>query len=277
MSKGITFENVTFRYSGDQDAVLKDISMQINKGEFLTVLGANGSGKSTLASLMNGIVFPTEGTVTVDGLKVGEPDSLLEIRKKVGHVFQDPDNQIVSSVVEEDVAFGPENLGVPAEEIEERVTEALDAVGMLEYRLKSTYDLSGGQKQRIAIAGILAMRPEYIVLDEPTAMLDPDGRKTVMDVVNKINARGVTVILITHFMNEVTMSDRVVVLSHGRIVGEGEPRKILTDTRMLENNNLEAPGAAKVAAQLRKRNIHIPEGVIGNQELADAVEVISHE
>ena len=263
---GILLENVTFRYGEEKQTVLENIDLFIGKGEFVTILGANGSGKSTLSSLMNGIVLPTEGRVTVDGMDVTDESKILDIRKKVGHVFQDPDNQIVSSVVEEDVAFGPENLGIPQQEIQERVTDALSEVGMLDYRLKSTYDLSGGQKQRIAIAGILAMHPDYIVLDEPTAMLDPDGRKTVLEIVKDINRRGVTIILITHFMDEVIMSDRTVVLSKGHVVKTGTPREILTDTELLEKNNLEAPTAARLAALLREKGAELGGSIMTKEE-----------
>ena len=263
---GIQLQNITFRYGEDTKPVLENIDLFVKKGEFLTILGANGSGKSTLASLMNGIVLPAEGTVTVDGMDVTDTSKILEIRKKVGHVFQDPDNQIVSSVVEEDVAFGPENLGFPQEEIEKRVLKSLEEVGMLDYRLKSTYDLSGGQKQRVAIAGILAMNPDYIVLDEPTAMLDPDGRRTVLDIVKQINKRGVTIILITHFMDEVIMSDRTVVLAKGHIVKSGTPREILTDTELLEKNNLEAPTAARLGALLREKGEKLGADIMTKEE-----------
>nr|MCR5040462.1 energy-coupling factor transporter ATPase [Clostridia bacterium] len=226
----ISFQEVTFRYDRDDPVpALESFSVDIDKGSFVAVIGSNGSGKSTFAKLSNGISLPDSGKVFVDGLDTSDENNDIAVRRKIGLVFQDPDNQIVSSIVEDDVAFGPENLGLPIEEIRERVDYALKAVGMYDLRFKEPSMLSGGQKQRIAIAGMIAMRPDCLVLDEPTAMLDPKGRKEVLQTLTELNRGGMTVVLITHFMQEACLADRVIVINNARIVSDGSPETIFSD------------------------------------------------
>ena len=226
------------------------ITLDIEKGSFVSVVGMNGSGKSTLAKCLNGLLLPSSGDITVDGMNTRDDDRLWDIRSRVGMVFQNPDNQIVSSIVEDDVAFGPENLGVPPAEIRKRVDSALKQVGMYEHRLKGAHMLSGGQKQRIAIAGAIAMRPECIVFDEPTAMLDPKGRDSVMSMIRELNAEGITTILITHFMNEAAQADRIVVMKNGKILAEGTPDKIFSDAELIEKAGLELPPVIELREKL---------------------------
>lgn len=226
------------------------ITLDIEKGSFVSVVGMNGSGKSTLAKCLNGLLLPSSGDITVDGMNTRDDDRLWDIRSRVGMVFQNPDNQIVSSIVEDDVAFGPENLGVPPAEIRKRVDSALKQVGMYEHRLKGAHMLSGGQKQRIAIAGAIAMRPECIVFDEPTAMLDPKGRDSVMRMIRELNAEGITTILITHFMNEAAQADRIVVMKKGKILAEGTPDKIFSDAELIEKAGLELPPVIELREKL---------------------------
>ncbi|MBQ3970302.1 MAG: energy-coupling factor transporter ATPase, partial [Clostridia bacterium] len=231
----IEVKDVVFSYESDEEkksdkVVLKKLSLSVNKGEFVALLGHNGSGKSTLAKMFNGILQPDEGSVTVCGMSTLDDDKLLDIRKKVGLVLQNPDNQLVASIVEEDVAFGPENLGIDPKEIRQRVDDALKAVDMYEYRGHAPHKLSGGQKQRVAIAGIIAMQPDCIVLDEPTAMLDPQGRKEVMDTIVKLNMeKNITIILITHYMDEAALADRIVVLDSGKILTDGTPKEVFSN------------------------------------------------
>ena len=220
---------------------IKGISLDVQKGSFVAIVGMNGSGKSTLAKCFNGLILPTSGFVTVDGMDTRDDSKLWDIRRRVGMVFQNPDNQIVSSIVEDDVAFGPENLGIPPAEIRERVDQALKQVGMYEHRLKGAHMLSGGQKQRIAIAGAVAMRPECIVFDEPTAMLDPKGRESVMSIIRQLNSEGITAILITHFMSEAVQADRVVVLKNGNVLADRIPREIFSDNELIREAGLELP------------------------------------
>ena len=220
---------------------IKGISLDVQKGSFVAIVGMNGSGKSTLANCFNGLILPTSGFVTVDGMDTRDDSKLWDIRRRVGMVFQNPDNQIVSSIVEDDVAFGPENLGIPPAEIRERVDQALKQVGMYEHRLKGAHMLSGGQKQRIAIAGAVAMRPECIVFDEPTAMLDPKGRERVMSIIRQLNSEGITAILITHFMSEAVQADRVVVLKNGNVLADRIPREIFSDNELIREAGLELP------------------------------------
>lgn len=220
---------------------IKGISLDVQKGSFVAIVGMNGSGKSTLAKCFNGLILPTSGFVTVDGMDTRDDSKLWDIRRRVGMVFQNPDNQIVSSIVEDDVAFGPENLGIPPAEIRERVDQALKQVGMYEHRLKGAHMLSGGQKQRIAIAGAVAMRPECIVFDEPTAMLDPKGRERVMSIIRQLNSEGITAILITHFMSEAVQADRVVVLKNGNVLADRIPREIFSDNELIREAGLELP------------------------------------
>ena len=255
-------ENLTFRYTtaeGSSPTVLDGVSLSVQPGEFVAVLGHNGSGKSTLAKHFNAILLPTAGKVYVDGMDTCDEDKLLDIRRRVGMVFQNPDNQIVASVVEEDVAFGPENLGVPSEEIRRRVDEALAAVGMTEYARHAPHLLSGGQKQRVAIAGVLAMRPECIVLDEPTAMLDPVGRGEVMSTIRKLNREnGITVVLITHHMDEAAQADRLIVMHDGHIMADGRPEQVFQNVDGLRSLGLEVPEPVALLYELRQSGVDVP-------------------
>lgn len=257
---------------GRQGYALRDVTLQIPRGQFVAIIGTNGSGKSTLAKHLNVLLEPTEGDILVDGMSVRDASHLWDIRSRVGMVFQNPDNQIVAAVVEEDVAFGPENLGVPSEELRERVTQALVTVGMESYRKHAPHMLSGGQKQRVAIAGVLAMQPECIVLDEPTAMLDPRGREEVLRTVHALHDRfGLTVVYITHFMEEAVTADRVLVMHRGRLIMDGTPRDIFPQVDALKEGGLDVPVAAEVARDLRRAGVPLPEDIITNEELADAL------
>lgn len=248
----IEVKNVKFRYPQTKKDALGGIELSIEKGEYVSVIGHNGSGKSTLARLLNGLLLPTEGEVLVDGFSTADKQKLFEIRKRVGVVFQNPDNQLVASIVEDDVAFGPENIGVPRKEIGERIDFALKAVGMEEYRKSTPSRLSGGQKQRVAIAGVLAIRPEMLILDESTAMLDPRGRKEVTEVVERLNREnGMTVLTITHYMDEVCRADRVIVLSDGQIVMQGTPEEIFSREEELRRYELDVPVPVFIADKLR--------------------------
>lgn len=252
---------------------VNDVSLDIKEGDFVAVLGHNGSGKSTFAKHLNSILVPTEGTVWVNGMDTKKEEHTLEIRQTAGMVFQNPDNQIIGTIVEEDVGFGPENIGVPTEEIWQRVEKALKAVGMYEYRSHSPNKLSGGQKQRVAIAGVMAMKPRCIVLDEPTAMLDPNGRKEVIRTLQELNEKEhVTVILITHYMDEVIYADKVVVMDHGNVVMDGTPREIFAQVEKLKELRLDVPQVTELAYQLRKEGLNLPEVVLTNQEFIEALE-----
>ena len=252
MDTVIQFENVHFSYPGDERESLHGVDLSIERGSFVAVLGQNGSGKSTLAKHMNAILVPDEGRVLVDGIDTADESRILDVRRRVGMVFQNPDNQIVANVVEDDVAFAPENLGVEPKEIRQRVDASLRLVGMYEHRQHAPHLLSGGQKQRVAIAGVIAMKPEIIVLDEPTAMLDPQGRREVVDTVFSLcRSRGMTVILITHHMEECIDADRVLVLSKGRLTADGTPAEIFSDKALLEREGLEEPETARLLRQLR--------------------------
>ncbi len=262
----IKAENVHFSY-GDKE-ILKGVSLDIKEGEFISILGHNGSGKSTFAKLINGILTTKVGKITVDGLDVSNEDNLFDVRKLVGMVFQNPDNQIVSAIVEEDVAFAPENLGVEPTEIRKRVDESLKAVNMYDYRLHAPSQLSGGQKQRVAIAGIIAMRPKYIVLDEPTAMLDPSGRDEVLQTIKKLKEDfGITIILITHYMEEAVQSDRVVVIDDGKILLDGTPKDVFSYYDILKKVGLDVPQVTEVAYQLNSLGIDIKSNVLTEDEL----------
>lgn len=250
---------------------VKDISLEIQPGEFVAVIGTNGSGKSTLAKHFNVLLTPTDGVCEVCGMRTDDPDHIWDIRQQVGMVFQNPDNQIVAAVVEEDVAFGPENLGVPSEEIKQRVKDALKRVNMTIYAKHGPHLLSGGQKQRIAIAGILAMQSHCIVLDEPTAMLDPIGRSEVMDTIRQLNAEGITVIIITHFMEEAVQAGRVVVVNHGEVQMDGTPRDVFKHVEELKNMGLDVPAAAEIAYKLRQKGIPLPDDIITKEKLGDAL------
>lgn len=257
--------------NGQTVYALKDISLEIQPGEFVAIIGTNGSGKSTLAKHFNVLLVPTEGTCEVLGMRTDDPANLWKIRQNVGMVFQNPDNQIVAAVVEEDVAFGPENLGVPPEEIRQRVSDALARVRMTAFAKHGPHLLSGGQKQRVAIAGILAMQSRCIVLDEPTAMLDPMGRKEVMDTIRQLNQEGITVIIITHFMEEAVQAGRVIVIHHGEIKMDGTPREVFTNVDELLELGLDVPVPAELAARLRRKGIPLEGDIISKEELGDAL------
>ena len=276
----IKVENLVFEYirRDENDEVigvemaLDHVSFQVRKGEFVAVLGHNGSGKSTLAKHINAILLPGEGTVYVDGIDTSDGGMLWEIRQRVGMVFQNPDNQIVNNVVEEDVGFGPENLGVPTKEIWSRVEESLKKVGMYRHRKDCPNNLSGGQKQRVAIAGVLAMRPQCIVFDESTAMLDPCGRRDVLEAVREINEKeGITILWITHFMDEVTQADRVLVMNEGELVMGGKPKEIFSQTDKLKKYHLDVPQVTELADQLRKRGVPLPADLLTVDELVDSL------
>ena len=249
---------------------IDEVSLDIEPGQFIAILGHNGSGKSTLAKHMNALLVPSDGTMWVDGMDTKEDEHLWDVRQSAGMVFQNPDNQIIGTVVEEDVGFGPENLGVTTEEIWQRVEDSLKAVGMIEYRHHSPNKLSGGQKQRVAIAGVMAMRPKCIVLDEPTAMLDPNGRKEVLRSVMELRKREhITVILITHYMEEVVDADHVFVMDHGHVVMQGTPREIFSQVDTLKHYRLDVPQVTILADELRKRGLDIPAGVLKKEELVE--------
>mgnify|MGYP001014714424 FL=1 len=249
---------------------IDEVSLDIEPGQFIAILGHNGSGKSTLAKHMNALLVPSDGTMWVDGMDTKEDEHLWDVRQSAGMVFQNPDNQIIGTVVEEDVGFGPENLGVPTEEIWQRVEDSLKAVGMIEYRHHSPNKLSGGQKQRVAIAGVMAMRPKCIVLDEPTAMLDPNGRKEVLRSVMELRKREhITVILITHYMEEVVDADHVFVMDHGHVVMQGTPREIFSQVDTLKHYRLDVPQVTILTDELRKRGLDIPAGVLKKEELVE--------
>lgn len=251
---------------------LKDVTAQIKKGEFTAIIGTNGSGKSTLARHLNALLLPTEGELIVEGIRTSDAGRVWDIRQKVGMVFQNPDNQLVAAVVEEDVAFGPENLGVPPEEIRERVDLALEKVGMTSYRKQAPSMLSGGQKQRVAIAGVLAMKPDCIVLDEPTAMLDPKGRKEVMDTIHELNKKeGITIVLITHFMEEAVTADHILVIDKGVLKMEGTPREIFSQADKVTEIGLDVPVPADLARRLRKKGMAVSEKCMTDEELGEAL------
>lgn len=251
---------------------LKDVTAQIKKGEFTAIIGTNGSGKSTLARHLNALLLPTEGELIVEGMRTSDASRVWDIRQKVGMVFQNPDNQLVAAVVEEDVAFGPENLGVPPEEIRERVDLALEKVGMTSYRKQAPSMLSGGQKQRVAIAGVLAMKPDCIVLDEPTAMLDPKGRKEVMDTIHELNkTEGITIVLITHFMEEAVTADHILVIDRGVLKMEGTPREIFSQADRVTEIGLDVPVPADLARRLRKKGMAVSERCMTDEELGEAL------
>ena len=276
----IKTEDLVFEYEKRDDdgtvigksRAIDEVNLDIAPGQFIAILGHNGSGKSTLAKHMNALLVPTGGTMWVNGMDTREEERVWDIRQSAGMVFQNPDNQIIGTVVEEDVGFGPENLGVPTEEIWKRVEESLKAVGMLEYRHHSPNKLSGGQKQRVAIAGVVAMRPRCIVLDEPTAMLDPNGRKEVLRCVQELQKRdNVTVILITHYMEEVIDADRVFVMDHGHVVMQGTPREVFSQVETLKYYRLDVPQVTLLADELRKQGVDLPEGILRKEELVEAL------
>ena len=271
----LEFQNVSFRYEGSSEKehlplAVRDVSFAVKKGDFVAILGHNGSGKSTLAKLSNSILLPESGKVLVNGMDTADESLSYDIRRTVGVVFQNPDNQIVASVVEEDVAFGPENLGVPPEEIRKRVDNALKAVGMYEYRKHEPHKLSGGQKQRVAIAGMIAMLPECLVLDEPTAMLDPRGRKEVMDTILKLNREmGMTVVFITHFMEEAVRASRVIVMDNAEILMDGTPREVFRQADRVKAAGLDVPKPAELARALQKKGVPMPDDILTASEFTE--------
>ena len=272
MDPVIRIKNISYTYPDADRPALDGVSLDIMPGTFTAVLGSNGSGKSTLAKHLNAILVPQSGKVLVDGMDTLDEGSLLDIRRRVGMVFQNPDNQIVANVVEDDVAFAPENLGVPSEEIRRRVDEALRTVGMYEYRLHAPHLLSGGQKQRVAIAGVLAMQPRCVVLDEPTAMLDPVGRREVISTVTRLcREKGMTVMLITHHMAECVGADRLIVMSEGRIAADGTPREVFSQVELLRSEGLAVPATTELIYELRKDGYDLPLSALTVSECADAI------
>ena len=268
----IVFENVHYTYPGDELEGLCGVDLMIEKGSFVAVLGHNGSGKSTLAKHMNAILVPDAGRVLVDGIDTADEARVLELRRRVGMVFQNPDNQIVANVVEDDVAFAPENLGVPPAEIRRRVDASLRLVGMYDYRLHAPHLLSGGQKQRVAIAGVIAMQPEIIVLDEPTAMLDPQGRKEVVDTAYALcKARGMTVVFITHHMDECIDADRLIVLSNGSVAADGKPAEVFANRTLMEREGLDVPETTRLLGDLRAAGMSLPEERLDVEGCADEI------
>ena len=278
--KMIKTDSLVFEYEKRDDEgrvigmsrAIDGVDLNVEPGQFIAILGHNGSGKSTLAKHINAILVPTDGTMWVNGMDTRNDDDIWNIRQSAGMVFQNPDNQIIGTVVEEDVGFGPENLGVPTEKIWKRVEESLKAVGMIEYRKHSPNKLSGGQKQRVAIAGVMAMRPKCIVLDEPTAMLDPNGRKEVLESIQELRKKeNITVILITHYMEEVVDADRVFVMDHGHVVMQGTPREVFSEVDELKKYRLDVPQVTILADELRKRGLDIPKGILRIEELVDVL------
>lgn len=272
----IKSEDLVFKYVNAEEqtekVAINHVSMEVKKGEFLVILGHNGSGKSTMAKHMNALLLPSGGKMYVDGLDTSDIENLWEVRRRAGMVFQNPDNQLVATIVEEDVAFGPENLGVDPKEIRERVDDSLKAVGMYEYRKHAPHLLSGGQKQRIAIAGILAMRPKCIVLDEPTAMLDPSGRNEVMKTIKEVNKKfGITIILITHYMGEAAQADRIIVMDKGEKVMEGVPREIFSQVEKIKSIGLDVPQVTELAYELQKEGVDISTEILNIDEMVNAL------
>ena len=274
-AKDLTFEYIRRDEEGNVEGIttaVDNVNIDIKAGDFVAVLGHNGSGKSTFAKHLNALVMPTEGTVYVDGMDTKDADNTLKVRQTAGMVFQNPDNQIVGTLVDEEVGFGPDNIGVPTEEIWERVEKSLKAVGMYKFRNASPNKLSGGQKQRVAIAGIVAMKPKCIVLDEPTAMLDPLGRKEVIHVLHELNKKeGVTIILITHYMEEVIDADHVFVMDNGKVVMEGTPRQIFSQVDKLKELRLDVPQVTELAYELKKEGLPVKDGIIRNEELVEEI------
>ena len=278
-TKNLTFEYIRRDEEGNVEGIttaVDDVSLDIHQGQFIAILGHNGSGKSTLAKHINAILTPTEGTVWVDGMDTADEEKIWSVRQTAGMVFQNPDNQIIGQVVEEDVGFGPENMGVPTKEIWERVEESLKAVGMYEYRKHSPNKLSGGQKQRVSIAGVLAMHPKVIVFDEPTAMLDPSGRKEVIRAARALNeVEGVTVVLITHYMEEIIHADKVFIMDGGKIAMTGTPREIFSKVEELKKLRLDVPQVTLLAYELQKKGVPLPNGILTREEFVQAVKLLA--
>lgn len=273
MGEMIRIEDLVFNYTRDNDqeevSAIKGVSFAIEKGSFTAIIGRNGSGKSTLAKNINALLLPTSGAVYVNGYNTSVEENLWDVRQSAAMVFQNPDNQIVSAIVEDDVAFGPENLGIEPSEIRKRVDDSLRAVNMYQHRKKGPHLLSGGQKQRIAIAGAIAMKPECIVFDEPTAMLDPKGRSEVMDIIKALNNEGITVVLITHFMEEAAEADRLIIMDQGEVKLDGTPREVFMQIDTLREMNMDVPMTVELAHRLRKRGIQIPENIINMEEMVE--------
>ena len=274
-TRDLVFDYIRRDEEGNVEGIttaVDNVSLSVKQGDFIAILGHNGSGKSTLAKHFNAILYPTEGTVFVDGMDTRDDEKLWDVRREAGMVFQNPDNQIIGQIVEEDVGFGPENLGVPTEEIWQRVEESLKAVGMYEFRKYAPGKLSGGQKQRVSIAGVIAMHPKCIVLDEPTAMLDPLGRKEVIRAVRALNdVEGITIILITHYMEEIIHADKVFVMDQGKVALQGTPREIFSQVEKLKELRLDVPQVTMLAHELREKGIDIPEGILTKEELIEAL------
>lgn len=274
-ARGLTHEYIQRDEEGNVQGIqtaVDHVDLDVKSGQFISILGHNGSGKSTLAKHLNALLSPTEGTLYIDGIEAGKEENILNIRRTAGMVFQNPDNQIIASVVEEDVGFGPENIGIPTDEIWQRVEKSLKSVGMWEYRKHSPNKLSGGQKQRVAIAGVMAMQPKCIVLDEPTAMLDPDGRKDVIEAVHELNRKkGVTIILITHYMEEVVDSDYVYVMDKGNVVLKGTPREVFKQADVLKAHSLDVPQVTELAYELRQAGVPLPESILTREEFREAM------
>lgn len=269
----IEARGIEFSYSPEEEKVINGIDLKIEKGSYVSIIGHNGCGKSTLAKLLCGILLPTEGQILVDGMDTADEDKAFDIRKKCGMVFQNPDNQLIASVVEEDIAFAPENLGLPREEIRRRVDMALETVDMADYAKHATYKLSGGQKQRIAIAGILAMLPDCIVFDEATAMLDPTGRKEIVSAMKRLNREmGITVITITHYMNEAVEADRIIVMNKGEIISDGTPEEIFSEVEKLQSVSLAVPQVTELMYLLEHDGFDLPRGVLHAMDAADVIE-----
>lgn len=275
MGNIIKIDNLYFQYPHGEDEepklAIKGVSLEIEEGSFTAIIGQNGSGKSTLAKNLNGLLLPSKGAVYVSGMDTRDEDKIWDIRQTAGMVFQNPDNQLVSAIVEDDVAFGPENIGIDPVEIRARVDEALDAVKMGKYKRKAPHLLSGGQKQRIAIAGVVAIRPRCIIFDEPTAMLDPRGRKDIMEIIEKLHREGITVILITHFMDEAVKADRVVIMNKGQILLDGTPEHVFSQDELIRSARLDVPMAAEIAIYLRENGIDVPPEVVTAERLKEFV------
>lgn len=276
MNTMIECRNLVFKYTASENQeekiAINDVNLQITEGEFIAILGHNGSGKSTMAKHMNALLIPTDGKMLVNKMDTSDMNNLWNVRETAGMVFQNPDNQLVATIVEEDVAFGPENLGVPPEEIRKRVDEALERVGMSEYKRHAPHLLSGGQKQRIAIAGILAMQPKCIIFDEPTAMLDPSGRKEVLDTIIDLNRNyGITVILITHYMDEAAKADRIVVMDKGKLILDGKPRDVFANVEKMKNIGLDVPQVTELSYELQKVGINIHTRILDVNEMVNAI------
>ena len=275
MDNIITIENLTFEYTRGEESdpvkAIDNISLEIERGSFTAIIGKNGSGKSTLAKNLNGLLLPTEGAVYVNGYDTRYDDNIWNVRQTAGMVFQNPDNQLVSAIVEDDVAFGPENLGVDPAEIRRRVDKALEDVNMGQYKKKAPHLLSGGQKQRIAIAGVVAMKPKCIIFDEPTAMLDPKGRGEIMSIIDELHKEGITVILITHFMDEAVRADRVIIMNEGRILLDGTPRQVFRQEELIRPANLDVPLMVEMGAKLRERGIDVPADIITEEKMVEFI------